>query len=73
MILNSGEYNNIFNRILYPFISGINFLNYLYQKCRTIEDYNKLLNLTSKILLNKEIHKNICISELFLYKNELFF
>ena len=54
----------MFNYIFYPFSSGINFLNYLYQICKTNEDYTKLLNLILEILSKKEIQENICVSDL---------
>ena len=63
-VIKAENNQNIFNYIFYPFTSGINFLNYLYQICKTNEDYNKLLNLILENISKKEIQKNICVSDL---------
>ena len=49
MIVNNEKDEQIFNYIFQPLIN-MNYLNYLYELCKSNEDYIKLLNLILKIL-----------------------
>ena len=55
---------NIYEYIFYPFTSGINYLNYLYELCKVDEHYNKLLNLIINISSKNYNQNRINVGEL---------
>ena len=62
--INNNKDENVFQYIFFPFSSGINCLNCLFQSISSKNNYDTLFNLVDLLSGKKDIEKKICVSEL---------